>query len=127
MLLSKAIDYGWTAWDSYQSLRVINDPKASQAAKTEAKANLALAAVSEAVEPDDLLPIGLPLDDLARKGMLRLGKGAAEGIGKHADGAVLQAYNGQGGRTPSRATPGVRKAHPQRDREGHAEPPRTSR
>jgi RHS repeat-associated protein len=74
----KAIDYGWTAYDTWQSLRVMNDPNASEAAKAEAAANLALAAAFEAAEPDDLLPVGLPLDDLARKGLVRLGREAGE-------------------------------------------------
>jgi RHS repeat-associated protein len=69
----KIIDYGWTAWDAYQSLRVLNDPNAPEAARAEAAANLALIAVTEAAEPDDLLPVALPLDDLARKGILKAG------------------------------------------------------
>ncbi len=64
----KAVDYGWTAWDSYQSLRVLNDPNAEQAAKVQAAADLALSAALEVSEPDDLLPVALPVDDLARKG-----------------------------------------------------------
>ncbi|MCX7683011.1 MAG: polymorphic toxin type 10 domain-containing protein [Anaerolineae bacterium] len=52
----KAVDYGWTAWDSYQSLKVLHDPNASEADKAAATANLALTAAFEAAEPDDLLP-----------------------------------------------------------------------
>jgi RHS repeat-associated protein len=78
LLVLKLVDWGWTAWDSYQSLRVMNDPNASEAAKAEAAANLALAAAFEAAEPDDLLLVGLPLDDLARKGLVRLGREAGE-------------------------------------------------
>ncbi len=74
----KVIDYGWTAWDASQSLRVLQDPNASQAAKAEAAANLALIAATEAAEPDDLLPVALPLDDLARKGILKAGREVAE-------------------------------------------------
>ncbi len=78
----KVIDYSWTAWDSYQSLRVLNDPNADQAAKAQAAANLALTAAFEAAEPDDLLPIALPLDDLARLGVIvgvkKVGREAGE-------------------------------------------------
>jgi hypothetical protein len=74
----KIIDYGWTAWDAYQSLRVLNDPNAPEAARAEAAANLALIAVTEAAEPDDLLPVALPLDDLARKGILKAGREIGE-------------------------------------------------
>ena len=94
MLLSKAIDYGWTAWDSYQSLRVINDPKASESAKSEAKANLALTAVSEAIEPDDLLPIGLPLDDLIRKGIIRVGRNATDEAAERAGTGIIKRLTG---------------------------------
>ena len=76
--LLKAVDYGWTAYDAAQSLKVMNDPNAAEADKAAAAANLALAAALEAAEPDDFLPIALPLDDLARKGVLKLGKEAAE-------------------------------------------------
>ncbi len=92
----KVIDYGWTAWDSYQSLRVLNDPNASEAAKAEAAANLALTTTFEAVEPDDLLPVALPLDDLARKGILKLGKEVGqevvEGARKKAAGQAFRSF-----------------------------------
>ena len=78
ILALKVIDYGWTAWDAYQSLRVLNDPNTPEAAKAEAAANLALIAATEAAEPDDLLPVALPLDDLARKGILKAGREAGE-------------------------------------------------
>ena len=77
LIALKVVDLGWTAWDSYQSLRVMNDPNASETARAEAAANLALAVAFEATEPDDLLPVALPLDDLARKGVLKLGREAA--------------------------------------------------
>ena len=35
-------------------------------------------AASEAAEPDEVLPISLPLDDLDRKGLLKLGREAGE-------------------------------------------------
>lgn len=86
--LLKTIDYGWTAYDAYQSLKVVNGPNASAAARNEAAANLAMAAAFEAAEPDDLLPVSLPLDDLARKGILRIGKEAGERAGKEATGQI---------------------------------------
>ena len=68
--LMKAIDYGWTAYDAYQSSQVLADPNASQSEKDLAAANLALTATLELAEPDDALPISLPLDDLARRGII---------------------------------------------------------
>lgn len=84
MVVLKAVDYDWTAWDSYQSLKVIHDPNASEADKAAATANLALTAAFEAAEPDDLLPVALPLDDLAQKGILRVGQKVGERAAKQA-------------------------------------------
>jgi hypothetical protein len=78
IVITKAIDYGWTAYDAWQSTKVLNDPTATDAAKALAAANLAMTAAFEAAEPDDVLPIGLPLDDLARHGVLKLGDEAVE-------------------------------------------------
>jgi Rhs family protein len=78
ILALKVIDYGWTAYDAWQSLRVMNDPHASPEARAEAAANLALTAAFEAGEPEELLPISLPLDDLARKGILKAGREIGE-------------------------------------------------
>ena len=80
----KVIDYGWTAYDAWQSGRVLADPNASQEAKYTAAVNLALTAGFEAAEPDDLLPVSLPLDDLARRGLVTLGKEAGEEAGEQA-------------------------------------------
>jgi hypothetical protein len=80
----KAIDYGWTAYDAWQSGRILADPNASQEAKDAATVNLALTAAFEAAEPDDLLPVSLPLDDLARRGLVTLGKEAGEEAGEQA-------------------------------------------
>jgi RHS repeat-associated protein len=90
ILALKAVDYGWTAWDSYQSLKVINDPNASQADKDAAAANVAMSAAFEAVEPDDLLPVALPIDDLARKGIIKLGKEAGQATTKRLGREVAQ-------------------------------------
>jgi len=74
----KVIDYGWTAYDAWQSGRVLADPNASQEAKDAAAVSLALTVGFEAAEPDDLLPVSLPLDDLARRGLVTFGKEAGE-------------------------------------------------
>jgi len=78
ILALKVVDYGWTAYEAWHSLQVMNDPHASPEARAEAVANLALTAAFEAGEPDDLLPISLPLDDLARVGLI----GGVRKIGK---------------------------------------------
>jgi hypothetical protein len=80
----EAIDYGWTAYDAWQLGQVLADPNASQEAKDAATVNLALTAAFEAAEPDDLLPVSLPLDDLARRGLVTLGKEADEEAGEQA-------------------------------------------
>lgn len=74
-MILKAIDYGWTTYDAYQSGRVIADPNASRSDKMAASLNIGLAALFEAAEPDDFFPGGLPLDDAARKAVM---KGAKE-------------------------------------------------
>jgi hypothetical protein len=63
----KAVDQGWTAYDVWQSERVLKDRRASPQQKLLAAANIGLAAWSEGLEPDELLPVGLPLDDVARR------------------------------------------------------------
>jgi hypothetical protein len=60
------------------------DPNASQQAKDAAAVQLALTAAFEAAEPDDLLAVSFPLDDLARKGLVTLGKEASEEAGEQA-------------------------------------------
>ncbi|MBO9327396.1 MAG: hypothetical protein J7463_19225, partial [Roseiflexus sp.] len=80
----KALDYGWTAWDAYQATRTLADPHASAADKKAAASSLALTAACEAAEPDDLLPIVLPLDDLVRVGII----GSAKQAGDEAAGAA---------------------------------------
>ncbi|MCU0488366.1 MAG: hypothetical protein MUE67_05385, partial [Anaerolineales bacterium] len=84
IVVMKAIDYGWTAYDAWQSGQVLVDPNASQEAKDAAAVNLALTAGFEAAEPDDLRPVALPLDDLARRGLVTLGKEAGEEAGEQA-------------------------------------------
>jgi len=83
-LLLKAIDYGWTAYDAYQSGKVLADPDASREDKLLAGLNIGLAALFEAAEPDDLLPVGLPLDDAARWAVMKGAKEAFEEGGEEA-------------------------------------------
>ena len=79
-------------------VKVIADPNASRSDKMMAGLNVGLAALFEAAEPDDFLPAGLPLDDAARKAVMKGAKEAFEeggeeavekyirnGIGEHAD------------------------------------------
>ena len=69
-VLLKVVDYGWSAYDAYNSSRVLADPTASRGDKLMAGLNLALTVLFEAIEPDDFLPVGLPADDVARHAMM---------------------------------------------------------
>jgi RHS repeat-associated protein len=80
----KAVDYAWTAYDAYQSGRVLTDPNASREDKLLAGLNIGLAVIFEAAEPDELLPAGLPLDDAARKAVMKGAKEAFEEGGEEA-------------------------------------------
>jgi hypothetical protein len=103
ILILKAVDYGWTAWDAYQSSRVVADPNASEEERLLAGLNVALAGL-ELIEPDDVSPVSLPADDVARKGIMKaaqraLKEGGIEGVirtargalGTHADDILRQA------------------------------------
>jgi hypothetical protein len=78
IVIMKAIDYGWTAYDAWQSGKTLADPEASKSEKIVASFNIGLAAFLEAIEPDDLLPAGLPLDDAARRSLIKGAKEATE-------------------------------------------------
>jgi pyocin large subunit-like protein len=70
-----AIDYGWTGHDIMADMDVISDPNTDAADRKLAATDMALCLVTEAIEPDELFIINLPLDDLARKGLMkRVGK-----------------------------------------------------
>ncbi len=97
-IVMKAIDYGWTAYDTWQSGRTLADPNASQGEKMMAGLNVGMAVLFEAIEPDDFLPASLPLDDAARKGVMNgaqeaykaggdeaLEKYIRDNLGEHAD------------------------------------------
>ncbi|MCB0046665.1 MAG: hypothetical protein KDD92_14680 [Caldilineaceae bacterium] len=64
---AKALDYGWTAYDIWQAQRTLSSDTASNEEKILAAFDLVLAGAFEGIEPDDLTPIGVPLDDVARK------------------------------------------------------------
>jgi hypothetical protein len=81
----KAIDYGWTAYDAYQSGKVLADPNANREDKLFAGLNVGLAVIFEAGEPDDLLPAGLPLDDVGRRAVM---KGAREAFEEGGEAAL---------------------------------------
>ena len=74
----KGIDYGWTAYDMYQSGKTLSNTSASRTEKMFAGLNIALAVIFEAGEPDDLLPVGVPLDDAGRKLVMKGAKDAFE-------------------------------------------------
>jgi RHS repeat-associated protein len=80
-LALKIADYAWTAWDVWQSYRVLKDECASDVEKLLAGLNIALSVVFEVIEPDDLLPIGLPADDIARRQVVRTAKEEVEEAG----------------------------------------------
>ncbi len=82
ILILKAVDYGWTAWDTYQSGRTLADPHASSSDKMAAGLNIATGVAFELIEPDDVLPTGLPLDDVARKAVVKGAKEAFEAGGE---------------------------------------------
>ncbi len=80
----KVIDYGWTAYDGIQSAITLADPNAGGDAKMFAALNVSLAVIFEAGEPDDFLPAGLPLDDVARRAVMKGAKEAYEEGGEAA-------------------------------------------
>ena len=97
-VVTKVIDYGITAWDTYQAGRTLADPTASGSAKMMAGLTVGLSILFEAIEPDDILPVGLPIDDAARRtfirgagevleegGETRLRKWVYDQLGDHAD------------------------------------------
>lgn len=72
----KLVDYGWTAWDVYQSGRTLSDPNSSDLDRRLAELNIILALSLEGGEPDDILPVSLPADDLTRRGLIRTAREA---------------------------------------------------
>ena len=80
----KVIDYGWTAWDVYQAGRTLANPGTSQNDRMMAGLTVGMAVLFEAVEPDDILPVGLPIDDVARRAILNGAREALETGGPEA-------------------------------------------
>jgi RHS repeat-associated protein len=70
VVILKVMDYGWTAWDVYQSGRTLANPLAKDEEKLVAGVNLALAVGLEAAELEEWLPVSLPLDDLGRRALV---------------------------------------------------------
>jgi len=110
VVILKVVNYGWTAWDGYQSGRVLVNPLATDEEKLVAGVNLALAVGLEAAEPEEWLPVSLPLDDLGRRervqqGGLRagvtflreaLGEAAPQGIRRMYDLGVFRGIRSAG-------------------------------
>ncbi|MGC8947587.1 MAG: RHS repeat-associated core domain-containing protein, partial [Anaerolineae bacterium] len=95
VVLLKAVDWGWTAWDVYQSGRTLANPLATDEEKLIAGVNLALAVGLEAAEPEEGLPISLPLDDLARRGIITGLREAIQQGGLKAGVAFLRETTGE--------------------------------
>ena len=70
IIVLKAVDYGWTAYDVYQSGQTLANPLATDEDKLIAGFNIVLSVGLEVAEPDDWLPASLPLDDVARRGVV---------------------------------------------------------
>lgn len=85
ILILKAVDYGWTAWDVYQSGKVLSDRNASNTDRMLAELNIALSVGLEVLEPDDVLPVGVPADDIVRKGAV---SAARKALREGAEGAL---------------------------------------
>jgi len=68
--ISAIIDYGWTAFDMVSAFVTTLNPNAKPIDKTLAKVDIALAGAFEGAEPDEISPVNLPLDDIARKGVM---------------------------------------------------------
>jgi len=118
IVILKGVDYGWTAYDVWQAARVLNDPDAPRDEKLLAGLNIAVAVAFEAGEPDDELPVAVPLDDIGRRALmvrarLVLAEGGEEALrrylreqfGEQADevlGWVVRAAEGEGARVIER-------------------------
>jgi RHS repeat-associated protein len=78
VLATKAIDYGLTLYDIIQARQTIADPCVPPEEKLLAGLTIALAVGLELVEPDDLLPVGLPADDIARRAVVKQARRALQ-------------------------------------------------
>lgn len=66
VVVLKVIDYGWTAYDVGSAIATAIDSNNSPEIRQEALGNAAAAVGMELLEPDDLLPVALPVDDIIR-------------------------------------------------------------
>lgn len=102
----KVIDYGWTAWDIYQSTKTFMNPEVSTIDRAIAGIDLILTGTLELAEPDDYLPVSLPIDDAVRKGTVKgikklaqkeglpgLMKGIKEAFGDNTPKVVKELYD----------------------------------
>jgi RHS repeat-associated protein len=71
VLVTKLVDWGWTAWDAIQAGWTMINICLPEEERLWAALGFALALGFESFEPDDLLPAGLPLDDVARRALLK--------------------------------------------------------
>ena len=86
----KVVDYGWTAWDTYQSGRTLANPNSTADERFFAALNVSLAVGFEMLEPDDFLPVGLPVDDIGRRALLSSAKKAYTEGGTEAVEAIVR-------------------------------------
>jgi len=86
----KAVDYGWTGYDIWQANRTLSSPNSSLEAKLVASVDIGLSVWSEGLEPDETLPISLPLDDVLRREMRNKFAEILEKEGKDAAFAYLK-------------------------------------
>ncbi|HMT19662.1 MAG TPA: RHS repeat-associated core domain-containing protein, partial [Promineifilum sp.] len=86
----KVVDYGWTAWDTYQSGRILANLNSTSENRFFAALNVSLAIGFEMLEPDDFLPVGLPADDIGRRALLSSAKRAYTEGGTEAVEAIVR-------------------------------------
>ena len=117
-VILKVVDYGWSAYDAYNSGRTLADPNAPRSEKLMAGLNIALIVLFESIEPDEFLPVGLPADDIARHAMMKgvreayaeggeeaMQRFLAEQMGDQADGILGKVDELLGGCSFSADTP----------------------
>lgn len=66
VIILKVVDYGWTAYDAGSALVTAIDSNNSPEVRKEALASAAVAVGMELIEPDDISPVALPVDDIVR-------------------------------------------------------------
>jgi hypothetical protein len=68
VIVLKVIDYGWTAYDAGSALITAANPNNLPDVRKDALTTAAVAVGMELIEPDELSPVGLPIDDIVRHG-----------------------------------------------------------